>query len=152
MTSDQISVLRTAALGVVSGVVFGLILSIVGPASLRVEKAQAQAAQGPVPRGRLIAERLCSYCHQTERDRSSVVEAAAPNFMEIANLPGRNADYLRRFTSEIHIVETLGDPKVPMPTALLTPESREDVIAYILSFQRDPATGRLPARPLRPFQ
>lgn len=111
-------------------------------------------APGPslAERGQITAERVCGYCHQVVATRPSAIEAAAPSFMEVANLPGRNRAYLRQFTGERHLVETIGEKPVPMPTTLLTAEEREEVIAYILSFQTDPAIGDKPPTKLEAFQ
>jgi cytochrome c551/c552 len=106
----------------------------------------------PATRGQAVAERVCGFCHQVVATRASAVEAAAPSFMEIANQPGRNRDYLRQFAGEEHPVTTLGAVSFPMPTTLLTPDEREDVVLYILSFQRDPATGREAPRRIEPFE
>ena len=103
-------------------------------------------------RGALIAERTCSLCHQVSATKPSQQEAAAPSFMEIANLPGRNRDYLRRFATQRHVVETVGEPKPVMPTVLLSPEDREDVVAYILAFQRPDAPAAEPPKKLEPFE
>jgi hypothetical protein len=105
-----------------------------------------------VERGQMTAERMCGFCHQVTPDRPPTVEAAAPSFMEIANAPGRNRDYLRQFTGEEHLVETLGDKRMTMTTTFLSPEEREEVIAYILSFQKDPETGRQPWKKLEAFE
>lgn len=103
-------------------------------------------------RGQDAAERMCAFCHQVTPDRPPTVEAAAPSFMEIANAPGRNREYLRQFTGEEHLVETLGPQGITMPTNLLSPEEREEVIAYLLSYQRDPEIGRQPWKKLEPFE
>jgi hypothetical protein len=105
-----------------------------------------------VERGQITAERMCAFCHQVTPERAPTVEAAAPSFMEIANAPGRNREYLRQFTGEEHLVETLGTQRMTMTTTFLTPEEREEVIAYILAFQKDPETGRLPWKKLEPFE
>ncbi len=101
---------------------------------------------------REVAQRHCSACHQVVPDQPSSIEAAAPSFMEIANLPGRSREYLRQFATRTHIVETLGQPGVPMPTIVLAPEEREDVVAYILVFSKDPSRQNLPPTKLEPFQ
>jgi hypothetical protein len=106
----------------------------------------------PMAKGQAASERACALCHQVVPDKPSQVEAAAPSFMEIANLPGRNRNYLRQFMVERHNVETLGETKVPMPTESLDPDEREDVIAYLLTFQTDPATGDKPPTKLEPFE
>lgn len=115
--------------------------------------APASASLGtPVGRGQVTAERVCGFCHQVVLTRPSAIEAAAPSFMEIANLPGRNRNYLRQFMVERHNVDTLGEPKVPMPTETLTADEREDVIAYLLTFQTDPKRANEPPTPLEPFE
>lgn len=103
-------------------------------------------------RGGRVAERTCSLCHQVSVAAPSRQEAAAPSFMEIANLPGRNRDYLRRFATQRHVVETVGDPRPVMPTVTLSPEEREDVVAYILAFQRPDAPASAPPAKLEPFE
>jgi Cytochrome c len=105
-----------------------------------------------VERGEIAADRMCAFCHQVRPERPASVEAAAPSFMEIANAPGRNREYLRQFTGEEHLVETLGPQRMTMPTTLLSPEEREEVIAYLLSFQKDPETGRQPFKKLEAFE
>jgi Cytochrome c len=105
-----------------------------------------------VERGQITAERMCAFCHQVTPERPPTVEAAAPSFMEIANAPGRNRDYLRQFAGEDHMVETLGPRRMSMATTFLSPEEREEVIAYLLSFQKDPATGQQPWKKLEPFE
>jgi hypothetical protein len=130
------------------------VLMVIGIAACAPEPRVIDVVPGPnlAERGQMTAERVCGYCHQVVATRPSAIEAAAPSFMEIANLPGRNRDYLRQFTGERHLVDTIGPRPVPMPTTLLTPEEREEVVAYILAFQQDPATGRLPPVKLEPFE
>ena len=103
-------------------------------------------------RGRVVAERTCSLCHQVAVDRPPSREAAAPSCMEIANLPGHSRDYLRRYASERHVVETVGEPKPVMPVVFLSPEEREDVVLYILTFQRPDAPVDQPPRKAEPFE
>jgi cytochrome c2 len=103
-------------------------------------------------RGEMVADRMCAFCHQVNPEKPPAVEAAAPSFMEIANAPGRNREYLRQFATEEHLVETLGPQRITMPTTLLSPEEREEVIAYLLSYQKDPETGRQPFKKLEPFE
>ena len=126
---------------------------------LAVMACAAEPSRGPgaepreaAARGALVAEQTCSLCHQVSASKPSQQEAAAPSFMEIANLPGRNRDYLRRFATQRHVVETVGEPKPVMPTVLLSPEAREDVIAYILAFQRADAPAAEPAKKIEPFE
>jgi mono/diheme cytochrome c family protein len=129
---------------IVAGMMLGL-----GAAALY---ACTPKLEGPAMRGKDVAERHCVACHQVTPDQPSAIEAAAPSFMEIANLDGRSREYLRQFATRTHIVETLGQPGVPMPTIILTPEEREDVVAYILIFSKDPSRQSLPPTKLEPFQ
>lgn len=130
------------------------LIGLSGCADLSGRPANRAIIPGPdlAARGQITAERVCGFCHQVVASRPSAIEAAAPSFMEVANLPGRNRAYLRQFTGRRHMVETLGDRPVPMPTDVLSPEEREEVIAYILSFQTDPEIGKLPPTPLEPFE
>jgi hypothetical protein len=111
---------------------FALLLAL---GSIRGVPAQ-QPHPGPsVTVGGLVAERMCAYCHRISPRRESEIEAGAPSFMEIANRPGRDAAFLREFASQTHIVTSAGNPPMAMSTIVLTPMSREDVIAYILSLK-----------------
>ena len=121
------------------------------------QPATPAGAVGPGPmtaveRGLAVAERGCALCHQVLPDRPPAQEAAAPSFMEIANLPGRNRGYLRGFATRRHVIETLGEPRPVMPTVFLSPEEREDVIAFILSYQRPDAPSDAAAEPVEPFE
>ena len=115
-------------------------------------EALAPAPVSAVERGLLVAERGCALCHQVLPDRPPAQEAAAPSFMEIANLPGRNRGYLRGFATRRHVIETLGEPRPVMPTVFLSPEEREDVIAFILSYQRPDAPSDAAPEPVEPFE
>ncbi len=103
-------------------------------------------------RGAIVAERGCSSCHQVTPERGAAREAAAPSFMEIANLPGRTRDYLRSFATQRHVVETVGSPQPVMPTLYLSPEDREDVILHILGFQRPDAPTDAAPKKVEPFE
>ena len=115
-------------------------------------EAAAPAPMSAVERGLAVAERACALCHQVLPDRPPAQEAAAPSFMEIANLPGRNRGYLRGFATRRHVIETLGEPRPVMPTFFLSPEEREDVIAFILSYQRPDAPSDAAPEPVEPFE
>jgi hypothetical protein len=56
----------------------------------------------------------------------------APSFMEIASRPGVDAEWLRRFSDELHL---------PMPIYRLPPDQQERVFAYILSLRPAPTTA-----------
>ena len=116
---------------------------------LPAPSASALDARG---RGRIVAEQSCSTCHQVTPERGATREAAAPSFMEIANLPGRSRDYLRSFATQTHVVETVGTPQPVMPTVSLSPEDREDVILYILGFQRPDAPKDAPPKKIEAFE
>jgi len=110
------------------------------------------APMSAVERGRAVAARGCALCHQVLPDLPPAQEVAAPSFMEVANLPGRNRGYLRGFATRRHVVETMGEPKPVMPTFFLSPEEREDVIAFILFYQRPDAPSHAPPEPIEPFE
>lgn len=121
--------------------ILGLLGTFIAVGGALVLRSAASQAPPPAPppsaaRGELVAERLCRYCHQIRPGASSDVEAQAPSFVTIANAPGRDAAHLRGFTDELHIVRTIGNPTIVMPTAILTNEARDDIIAYILAFKR----------------
>ena len=121
-----------------AGVIVVTIAAIGG--AILAGSAVSQTMPPPPPpsavRGELVAERMCRFCHQIRPGSQSDVEARAPSFEQIANTPGRDAAFLRGFTTELHLVRTIGEPPVVMPTAVLSPEARDDVIAYILKFKR----------------
>jgi mono/diheme cytochrome c family protein len=52
----------------------------------------------------------------------------APTFVELANTPGMTSAAL---------TVALTTPHAGMPMFVLTPEQRQDIIAYILSFKRN---------------
>jgi mono/diheme cytochrome c family protein len=112
----------------------------------------ARADEAALQAGRQIAVERCRSCHQVAPDLDSDTDAAAPSFMEIANLPGRGTDYLDRFMRARHMVITVGTPPQPMPTIQLSSLERARVVAYILGFQLDPATARQPPTRIEPFQ
>jgi mono/diheme cytochrome c family protein len=130
---------------------FGLCFALAACAEMGASGTPAGTGT-PVAKGQATAERVCGLCHQVLLNKPSEIEAAAPSFMEIANLPGRNRNYLRQFMVERHNVETLGEPAVPMPTETLAAEEREDVIAYLLGFQTDPKRANQPPTKLEPFE
>lgn len=114
--------------------ILGPILVVLLAATLVASAQQAPPAPSATI-GALVAERMCSYCHRIAPGRESDIEAGAPSFMEIANRPGRDAAFLRSFATELHLVTSVGNPPVVMPTAVLTPQSRDDVVAYIIGLK-----------------
>lgn len=132
--------------------ILGLASALWSCAEPGVKPPSPESLGTPTGRGQATAERVCGFCHQVVLTRPSAIEAAAPSFMEIANLPGRNRGYLRQFMVERHNVDTLGEPRVPMPTETLTADEREDVIQYLLTYQKDPERAKLPPTKLEPFE
>ena len=134
-----------------------VLLPLLAACAPEAPRAVAPEPAGPAPmsateRGRAIAERDCAHCHQVLPDRPPGREVAAPSFMEVANLPGRNRAYLRGFATRRHVVETMGEPRPVMPTFFLSPEEREDAIAFILSYQRPDAPRDAEPEPVEPFE
>lgn len=113
----------------------GWIAGLVPALALLPALAGAQGEEARMERGQQIAEERCAFCHQVTPMGESAIEAAAPSFMEIANMPGRDAESLQAFFEEFHPVETVGDPAPLMPTILLNDPQRDAVVTYILSFQ-----------------
>ena len=91
-------------------------LSVFAVLALAAAPVQAQDAAN----GRVIAERWCSNCHAVERRGSDSV----PTLQQIANLPNRDAAYLRTF---------LANPHPPMPPFQIGRSDIDDLVAYIVS-------------------
>ena len=72
---------------------FGLCFALAACAEMGASGTPAGTGT-PVAKGQATAERVCGLCHQVLLNKPSEIEAAAPSFMEIANLPGRNRNYL----------------------------------------------------------
>jgi hypothetical protein len=92
----------------------------------------------------------CAVCHQVTPERPNDMEVAALSFMEIANQPGRERRYFRRFLAEPHWIDTVASEPIIMPALHLSEAEREDVISLILSYQTHFRPG-WPA-PLAPFE
>jgi mono/diheme cytochrome c family protein len=87
----------------------------------------ANAQDGDVAAGRVLAREACIACHVVDPANASPrVVAIGPNFQDIANTKGMTATALRVFLTTSH-------PK--MPNLILTPEQITDVAAYILSLR-----------------
>ena len=90
--------------------------------------ADAQEGSGDPTAGHAFAQQVCSPCHAvTPGEKSPRLIDIAPGFQAVANTRGMTAMALRAFLTTSH-------PK--MPNLILTPEQSADVIAYILSLQR----------------
>jgi mono/diheme cytochrome c family protein len=84
--------------------------------------AQAQDPQ----EGAKWAVNVCGECHAVARSQPRSPNGRAPTFVELANTPGMAAAAL---------TVALTTPHARMPTFVLTPEQRRDIIAYLLSLQ-----------------
>ncbi len=98
-----------------------------------------------VARGEQIAQQQCSACHivASKQELPPVRQIPTPSFEQIANWPGRDEKFLRRFIASTH-----WDGKtVPMsmPEQLLTNEETIAVARYIVSL-RKPGPKEPPAR------
>ena len=90
-----------------------------------------------VVRGHAIAEKWCSECHRISTDQPSGSRAGhilpppvnAPSFMEVAERPNIDRDYLNGLAHEFY---------TPMPTFRLPKNEQEDVMTYILSLKGQP--------------
>jgi len=92
--------------------------------------------------GVALATEYCSACHRVKAeqpqppaviiDESTSQEAIpAPSFREIAQRPGRDADYLRALIQAPHF---------PMPEQQYIPEELDAIIAYITSLKDSPGS------------
>jgi len=91
-----------------------------------------RADSNSVVRGRAVAQQWCSGCHRVSRDQLDQATqgkpswAHGPSFVEIAQYPNLDRDYLRGLASEFYY---------PMPAFHLKTRDQEDVINYILSLK-----------------
>jgi len=91
-----------------------------------------RADSNSVVRGRAVAQQWCSGCHRVSRDQLDQATqgkpswAHGPSFVEIAQYPNLDRDYLRGLASEFYY---------PMPAFHLKTRDQEDVISYILSLK-----------------
>jgi mono/diheme cytochrome c family protein len=84
--------------------------------------ARAQDPQG----GSRWANNVCAECHATRAGQGHSPNGRAPTFVELANTPGMTSAAL---------TVALTIPHAGMPMFVLTPEQRQDIIAYILSLK-----------------
>jgi mono/diheme cytochrome c family protein len=97
-------------------------------ASLASPGAGAQEP-GNAERGKVMASRLCSECHYTGGYDAESTNAKAPPFRAIANTRGMTAMALGVWMQTSHPT---------MPNIRLTPETLDDIIAYIRSLKSEP--------------
>lgn len=89
-----------------------------------------------------LAAEYCSACHRvkpeqpqpppvTINESTSQEAIPAPNFREIAQRPGRDAEYLRSLIQAPHF---------PMPEQQFIPEELDAIIVYITSLKDSPGS------------
>jgi mono/diheme cytochrome c family protein len=89
--------------------------------------AATARAQDP-QQGAKWATDVCGRCHAIAREQPRSPNGRAPSFVELANTPGMTSAAL---------TVALTTPHAGMPMFVLTPEQRQDIIAYILSLKRN---------------
>jgi mono/diheme cytochrome c family protein len=81
------------------------------------------AQGGGDPQGGLtLAQQVCSECHAIRKGQARSPNSRSPTFSELATAPGMTVAAL---------TVALTTPHAGMPMFILTPEQRDDVIAYI---------------------
>jgi mono/diheme cytochrome c family protein len=90
--------------------------------------ANAQEIGNP-ERGKVMAARLCAECHYTGAYDAESPNAKAAPFRMIANTRGMTAMALGVWMQTSHPT---------MPNIKLTPETMDDIIAYIRSLKSEP--------------
>jgi len=96
-------------------------------AGMGVGSGTARAQDGDPVQGRMHAERLCSDCHQIGPAPEPWVAMPGPPFMSVVKTKGMTALALGVWLQTSHPT---------MPNIILKPETRSDIIAYILSLKR----------------
>jgi mono/diheme cytochrome c family protein len=96
-------------------------------ASLSLAAGTAAAQTGDAQRGRELAERICSSCHNVRADPAATLMSDVVSFASVANRPGVTAEML---AGRIIV------PHPAMPDVQLSVRELRDVIAYILSLKK----------------
>ncbi len=73
-----------------------------------------------------VARSTCSECHATQKAQLLSPNLRAPTFVEIANTPG---------VTSAALFLMLTTPHAGMPMFMLSPEQRQEIIAYILGLK-----------------
>jgi mono/diheme cytochrome c family protein len=102
-------------------------LSMAACITLAVGSAAAQSVSGDAQRGRELAERVCSNCHNVRSGPPATLSTDVASFQSIANRPGVTAEML---AGRIIV------PHPAMPGVQLSVRELRDVIAYILSLKK----------------
>jgi mono/diheme cytochrome c family protein len=96
---------------------------------LMLSAATAQALEiGNPENGLRLASDVCSQCHSVRKGQLFSPNSRSPTFHELATTPGMTVAAL---------TVALTTPHAGMPMFILTPEQRQDIIAYILSLKED---------------
>jgi mono/diheme cytochrome c family protein len=94
---------------------------------LMLSAAMGQAQQlGNTQNGLGLAMDVCSQCHAIRRGEFLSPNVRSPTFAQLASTPGMTPTAL---------TVALTTPHAGMPMFMLTPEQRQDIIAYILSLK-----------------
>lgn len=94
---------------------------------LRGVPAWAEDVRGDVVAGRALATKTCARCHSLSAAQRRERLYHAPGFDEIAAKPQTTAISLRAFLQSSHPT---------MPNLVLTPQERDNVIAFIMSLKQ----------------
>lgn len=107
-----------ALVAVVAVIALFLILRKAGGAAPDADSAAA---------GHRLAEAWCKACHAIG-PKTAGASGAAPDFVQVANLPSTTALSLKVFLRSNH---------PSMPNLILTPQQTDEVVNYILSLKRE---------------
>ena len=83
---------------------------------------------GDAEKGVALVRDTCSQCHAIRKGQLLSPNLKAPTFAELATAPGMTSAAL---------TVTLTTPHAGMPMFILSPEQRQNIIAYILSLKSD---------------
>jgi mono/diheme cytochrome c family protein len=83
---------------------------------------------GDAEKGVALVRDTCSQCHAIRKGQLLSPNLRAPTFAELATTPGMTSGAL---------TITLTTPHAGMPMFVLSPEQRQDIIAYILRQKSD---------------
>lgn len=103
---------------------FAAMVLLLGPLGAAPALAQDQ---GPVQRGRAVAEQRCAACHAVRAGETASPNAAAASFTRVAATPG---------VTELALQAMLQTSHRTMPNLILDVDDMRDVIAYILSLAK----------------
>jgi mono/diheme cytochrome c family protein len=90
-----------------------------------ISLCQADAV-GDLNEGLALVQQVCSQCHATSSDLARSPDPLAPTFSELKGTPGMTRTAL---------LVALTTPHAGMPMFTLSPEQRDDIIAYILNLR-----------------